>query len=235
VGAKVGIKQDRLWVYMILPAVILNLGGVIVFGIYYGLASQRPEIVAGIGPGQFNFVLYLFINVVEWLFAISIIRKLRQADTPLMGLIAPRGDPWKFRWAPAVLLFFMFNAIFFAYFALITRATWTWSMFEGLNIWQRLFLIGFIPVSAGFCEEVIWRGYIITRLEARGRRRWPAILLSATSFALIHGLMPDKLLVTFLIGIVTGLYFTEERNLIPLMVTHAIVDLWSFGLFLFVL
>jgi hypothetical protein len=31
---------------------------------------------------------------------------------------------------------------------------------------------------------------------------------------------------------VTGSYYTRERKLIPLMVAHAIVDLWSFGWFL---
>ena len=38
---------------------------------------------------------------------------------------------------------------------------------------------------------------------------------------------------TFLFGIVTGHYYTRERNLPPLMITHAIVDFWSFGWFLF--
>ena len=38
---------------------------------------------------------------------------------------------------------------------------------------------------------------------------------------------------TLLFGIVTGYYYVRERNLIPLMITHAMVDLWSFGWFLF--
>ena len=235
-NAELSTKRDRLWVYIVLPVVILNVGAVIVFGIYYGLASQRPELVAGISPGQVNFVLYVFISVIEWIFALSIILKLRQTRASVIDLITPRGDPWRFKWMPAVLVFAIFNGIFALYMTILWGSgTWR-SFFEGVSIWQRIFLIGLIPISAGFCEELIWRGYIITRLEARGRKRWPAILLSAASFALIHGIfLPDKLLVTFLIGIVTGLYFTQVRNLIPLMITHAIVDLWSFGLFLFVL
>jgi len=43
-----------------------------------------------------------------------------------------------------------------------------------------------ISVTAAFCEELIWRGYVITRLEARGRSRWSAMILATVSFALIH-------------------------------------------------
>jgi len=132
------------------------------------------------------------------------------------------------------LVFVIFNAIFAVYMTILWMSGGL-RAFASLSIWQRIFLIGLVPISAGFCEELIWRGYIITRLEARGRRRWPAILLSAASFALIHGIfLLDKLLVTFLLGIVAGLYYIKERNLVPLMVAHTIVDLWSFGLFFFV-
>jgi hypothetical protein len=133
-----------------------------------------------------------------------------------------------------VIVFVLFNAVLAAYMARLW-VSGTLRVYESLNTWQYIFMIGLKPITAGFCEELIWRGYIITRLEARGRSRRLAVLLSAVSFALIHGLFfPVKLLVTFLIGIVTGLYYTRERNLVPLMVTHLIADVWSFGLLLFV-
>jgi membrane protease YdiL (CAAX protease family) len=64
----------------------------------------------------------------------------------------------------------------------------------------------------------------------RLRGRWTTVLLSALFFALIHS--PLHWAFTFLFGMVTGSYYTRERKLIPLMVAHAIVDLWSFGWFL---
>jgi membrane protease YdiL (CAAX protease family) len=98
---------------------------------------------------------------------------------------------------------------------------------------QILLLIGLTPLTAAFTEELIWRGHIISGLELRGRRTWAAILISAASFSVIHGVfLPDKLLVTFLLGIVTGYYYVRERKLIPLMFTHWFVDVWSFGIFL---
>ncbi|MBN2146895.1 MAG: CPBP family intramembrane metalloprotease, partial [Anaerolineales bacterium] len=62
----------------------------------------------------------------------------------------------------------------------------------------------------------------------------PVVLLSSLSFAAIHGVfLPDKLLVTFLLGIISTVYYLKERNLAPLMLTHWFVDMWSFGLFMF--
>jgi membrane protease YdiL (CAAX protease family) len=223
-------KLGRLWVYAVLPAIILNLGGCVIFGSYYGMAAQQPELIAGIGQGQVFFVLYVFINLVEWVFAASILVKLRRDGDSVMSLIAPGDAPWRFRLVPAILVFIAFNALFGAYVLATTWMLGEWPTYGDWTTGQRIFLVSFVPVTAGFCEELIWRGYIITRMEERGRGRWAAILLSAASFAVIHGVLPDRLLVTFLLGVVGGIYYTRERNLIPLMVTHVILDVWSFGL-----
>jgi len=152
-----------------------------------------------------------------------------------MDLIAPQGHPRRFRWLPAVLMFVGVNAIMglmMVLLAALQSASPGFSYYEDLRPWQLVLFVVGIPISAGFCEELIWRGYVITRLEARGRRRWAAILLSALSFALIHS--PLHWPFTFLFGIVTGYYYVRERNLITLMIAHAIVDFWSFGWFLLV-
>jgi membrane protease YdiL (CAAX protease family) len=223
-------KPERLWVYTALPAILLNLVGCIILGAYYGLEAQRPELAADIGEGQAFFAMYVFISLVEWAFAASILLKLKRDGVPVLSLVAPDGSPWRIKWAPAALVFVAFNALFAAYVALYACALGGWPSFEDWTTWQRVFMVGFVPVTAGLCEELIWRGYVITRLEARGRKGWSAILLSALSFALIHGVLPDRLLVTFLLGVVAGFYYSRQRNLIPLMVTHVVVDVWSFAL-----
>lgn len=40
--------------------------------------------------------------------------------------------------------------------------------------------------TAPFCEEIIWRGYTITRLEKRFRSIWVVVILSQLFFALWH-------------------------------------------------
>jgi membrane protease YdiL (CAAX protease family) len=42
---------------------------------------------------------------------------------------------------------------------------------------------------------------------------------------------PDKLLFTFLIGLILGFYYQKKRLLLLLMITHWIMDLWSIGIF----
>ncbi len=225
-------KQDRLLVYIIVPIVVFFFGGTLFYGTYYTLAAIQPERVASIPLGQITFAIYIMIAVMEWALAISIIRKLRQVGASVMDLIAPQGNPWRFRWLPAVLVFVGFNVLM-AVFMTFLRALQGAPVYEGLHFWQRVLFIVMIPITAGFCEELIWRGYVIPRLEARGRSRWAVIALAALSFALIHS--PLHWPLTFLIGLLAGYYYTCERNLVPLMISHAVSDLWSFGWFLFLL
>ena len=62
--------------------------------------------------------------------------------------------------------------------------------------------------------------------KTRGWGRWRTWLRLLSPGASAHSPF------TFLFGIVTGYYYVRERNLIPLMITHAVVDFWSFGWFL---
>ncbi len=105
--------------------------------------------------------------------------------------------------------------------------------YRDMNPFQGIIFILLVPVTAAFTEELIWRGHILSGFELRGKSPWVALLISAVSFALIHGVfLPDKLLVTFIVGIVTGIYYLRERSLLPIMVTHWFVDVWGFGIFL---
>jgi membrane protease YdiL (CAAX protease family) len=227
-------SEDRLGVYLIAPVVVSFVASTVAYGTYFALAAVRPEVATFIPAGQVTFALYVLIAVVEWSLAISILRRLRRSGGSPMNLLAPDGHPWRFRWLPTALMFVGANVIIGAMMVLLAAlqsASPSFSYYEGLSRWQLLLFVVGIPISAGFCEELIWRGYVITRLEARGRGRWMTILLSALFFALIHS--PLHWPFTFLFGIVTGYYYTRERSLIPLMITHAIVDFWSFGWFLF--
>ena len=223
------VQRERLWIYSNLPIIIINLGILLAIVTYFALAATQPTLVAGFSQGQLSFGLSIFICIVEWIFGISILRRLKLTGT--RDLVSPGTAFWKFRWLPALAVFVALNIIFAGYVALIIWANGSWYRIEGLDTWQIIVMLTFVPMTAGFCEELIWRGYIITRLEAHGHKIWRAIVLSAISFALIHGIwLPDKLLTTFLFGIVAGLYYIRERNLVPLMITHIVMDVWSFGL-----
>ena len=223
-----------LWIYTVLPAVILNIGAILLFGGYYGLQATQPELVSSIQPDQIQFLTYVFIFVVEWIFTILLLRQQASKGISFAALIAPDGQIWKFKWLPALALFIVFNLLFIIYIPLVTLIYGQWPRLETLLIWQRLFIILAVPLQAAFCEELIWRGHIIPELKARGRSDIAAILLSALSFALIHGIfLVDKLLLTFILGLVTGMYYLRERHLLPLMISHFIADVWTFTLSVF--
>jgi membrane protease YdiL (CAAX protease family) len=228
--------DKKLWVYTILPAVILNVGGVLIYGVYYGLQYARPELVAGIAPGQVQFASAVLIFLVEWGLALLLIGRLRRSGQPLMQLIAPQGNLWRFRWLSALGLFLAWNGIFGLYLLLAGRLyRGVWESYEGLTLGWSIVQILLLPATAAFCEELIWRAYIPTQLERRGYRSWAIVGLSALSFALIHGVfLPDRIAATFLLGLIGGTYYLRQRSLVPLICTHWFVDFWSFGLFLFV-
>jgi membrane protease YdiL (CAAX protease family) len=223
-------RRDHLWVYTVLAPILIGLGSASVYFVFYAMQAMQPERVAGITSGQLDTWISLYILAVRWVLALSIVVRLRRAGGSVMGLIAPQGQPWRFRWRPAIAMFLLMNVLVIP-LVVAALAFEQWNLFGRQPLWQRLFWVIAIPLTAGFTEELIWRGYAITCLEARGRKRWPAILLSALSFALIHG-TPVHWIITFIVGVIAGAYYTRERNLVPLIVTHAVMDLWSFGVFL---
>ena len=230
-------SQDRIWVYLILPPVILNIASLLLYAGYYALYYTQPERIAGISPSHILYISFLLVVIVEWIFTISILLKLKKSGTSIMKLIAPRGYPLRFRRGPAILFFLLLNGIFAVYLVLANLVYPNLaSSYQGVAITWRCLSILLIPLTAAFCEELTWRGYILSSLEQRGYPPWRVILISATSFALIHGIfLPDKLIVTFIIGVAAGWYYLRERNLLVLMFSHWVLDLWSFGLFMFVL
>jgi membrane protease YdiL (CAAX protease family) len=88
-----------------------------------------------------------------------------------------------------------------------------------------------LAVMAGVGEELLFRGYLITRLEKLGIGAWGSILISALIFGLVHwpgyGL-PLALSKAVWFGIPTGIAFWYRRNLGPLIVAHALVDFLGF-------
>ena len=228
-------QTEKLWVYTVLPPLILNIGSFFTYGAYYALNYTQPEWVAGITPGAVRAATDILIFVVEWAFSIAIILRYRKSGLSLTRLIAPEGNPRCFRWDPTLLLFVGWNLLFALYMLVMSRLYPTVTdVYQGLSLEIRLLQLTLIPVTAAFCEELIWRAYIPTRMELHGYRFWPVVLLSSLSFATIHGIfLPDKLLVTFLLGVLAAVYYLKERNLIPVIFTHWFVDVWSFGLFMF--
>jgi uncharacterized protein len=92
---------------------------------------------------------------------------------------------------------------------------------------ERCFFI-FMALSAGICEEIVYRGYAIRALQGRGCRTWQAITLAAISFVFMHGIA-SLFLFPFLIlvGLVYGCVFHWRNSLTPLIWLHTLFDLMA--------
>jgi len=90
--------------------------------------------------------------------------------------------------------------------------------------------------SAGFAEEMIFRGYLLNRLaDLFGRRFWGwtiALFIQAAVFGSAHAYEHlDGMITVGISGILLGLlYFGSRRNLWVCAITHAIIDTIAFTL-----
>jgi membrane protease YdiL (CAAX protease family) len=211
----------------------LNTIPVCLFGVAFAVAYAQNGSVENVDTSQALFWLYVAIFAINWSLAIFVVRKM---GNKIHTLIAADGLPFRFHWKPALLMFLPFNGIWAIYILLYAWVAGQWPSYGNLFMWQKILFIMLLPISAGFTEELFWRGFIITQLETAGQSPRRAVLFSALGFTLVHGIFfPDKLLVTFILGLVAGEYYVRERKLVPLMATHALMDIWSYGLSLFVM
>jgi membrane protease YdiL (CAAX protease family) len=92
---------------------------------------------------------------------------------------------------------------------------------------SRLELVPFLAlaVTAGVCEEFLYRGFAMAALTRAGLPVWSVVLLSSILFGLAH-LYQGRggLLSTLVIGTVFGTARIAYDGLVPVMVWHSAVD-----------
>ena len=96
---------------------------------------------------------------------------------------------------------------------------------------ERVFWI-FISFTAGFCEELIYRGFGIRALRWRNVPAWLAVSFATMAFFLMHGVWAMTLSALLTIGI-AGLLFSAlflwRRSLVPGICLHALIDVANIG------
>ncbi len=129
----------------------------------------------------------------------------------------------------AFIRFTVFLLVISAYCTLLTTifgsrelADWQYAQIHlGIGRWGVLFT----AISAGFCEEVIFRGYMITGLKRANQNAAVAILLSTLSFVFMHGAIPIPFfLIFYLIGLILALIYHLTSNLWWSIYVHALWD-----------
>jgi sodium transport system permease protein len=83
------------------------------------------------------------------------------------------------------------------------------------NLWLLLLLIAVVPAV---CEELAFRGFILSGFRHLGHRR-RAIIYSALLFGLTHGILQQSLIAS-LVGMVLGYLAVQSGSIVPCMVFH---------------
>ncbi|MCC6579100.1 MAG: CPBP family intramembrane metalloprotease [Phycisphaeraceae bacterium] len=77
-----------------------------------------------------------------------------------------------------------------------------------------------IAIVPAVCEELLFRGLLLSGFQARGRRG-VAIILTAAAFGLFHFLLA-KFAITFLLGAALAWLCWQSRSILPGILAHAI-------------
>ncbi|MBS1523303.1 MAG: CPBP family intramembrane metalloprotease [Bacteroidetes bacterium] len=87
-------------------------------------------------------------------------------------------------------------------------------------------MIFFIALTAGVTEELIFRGYLLTRLSQWFKNNIAAVIVSSLLFAALHYKYGSlrELIFTFLIGVIFSIYYIKYRNIKAIIVTHFLID-----------
>jgi uncharacterized protein len=82
-----------------------------------------------------------------------------------------------------------------------------------------------LAITAGLCEEFLYRGFAMAVLEQVGLQTWAVVLLSSALFGLAHSYQGrGGIVMTMLIGIILALGRITFDSLIPAIFWHSAVD-----------
>ena len=94
----------------------------------------------------------------------------------------------------------------------------------GIGTWQALLVFAWLPAV---CEELTFRGFILTGLQRRFRPR-TAVLLSSFLFSLLQ-MNVFQFVPTFLLGVVLGYLTTRCGSILPSMLFHLLYNTLLLG------
>lgn len=85
-----------------------------------------------------------------------------------------------------------------------------------------------LSISAGFCEEVVYRGYLQGQFLALTGGVTVAILIQGVLFGVTHGYQGLKLVITISVyGVLYGVLASWRKSLRPGIISHAWSDIFS--------
>ncbi|MDY3364394.1 type II CAAX endopeptidase family protein [Riemerella anatipestifer] len=94
---------------------------------------------------------------------------------------------------------------------------------------ENKFLLFFTCITAAVTEELLFRGYILSRIKKISNSSWISVFVSALLFGLAHFGYNDfrSMFFPFIIGLIFGGFYVRYRSISILIISHFIIDVYS--------
>jgi CAAX protease family protein len=215
-----------VWHTILLVALFLSL--TVAGAIFQSRAQSHPGVLQ-----QHSHVagLYLSLIVMEWGLVLYVRSGLRRTGTRLRDLI---GGRWS---SPKIIL--MDAALALSLWILWAGGQILWERWLGAahaasvqpllpQRFVEIILWVALSISAGICEEIVFRGYLQQQFKAFTGSGLAGMLLQAVLFGISHGYQGIEATIKIAIyGALFGLLAMWRRSLRPGMIAHAWSDIFS--------
>jgi uncharacterized protein len=199
------------------------------------LSAGNASSAHGARSGHGHLRIYLATMAYEWLLTGYVWWGLRRSGGTLRELIGGRWhDVGDF-----LLDFAIAGGVWLAALLAIALVALGMGMGHAGNIDDARRQIGFLAprstlemvvwiglsATAGFCEEVLFRGYLQKQFTHLLRSRWSALLVVSILFGLGHGYEGlQRMVLIALLGLAFGLMSLLRKSLRPAMMAHTMQD-----------
>lgn len=183
-------------------------------------------------PQKRNAVpIYLSVIALEWGLVATVRGAVNDRGIALGEIIGGRWRNWKDLvrdLALCILLFVAFQVVARSMHWLLgpDSAKSIGSLLPRSSVEIVLWIV--VSISAGICEEIVFRGYFQKQFAAYTRSIVGGVLLQGLVFGFGHSYqgMKQMLIITAL-GVLYGSFAAWRRSLRPNMIAHASTDIWS--------
>ena len=96
-------------------------------------------------------------------------------------------------------------------------------------LWKNKLLLLFTTLSAGIMEELLFRGYLMPRLQLLLKNSWLTIIISSLLFGLAHYSYGSwsQMINPLFIGLIFAWHYQKYRNIKVLILCHFLIDFLS--------
>lgn len=211
-----------VWHTAIVLAVLLGMSALGALSHGYGLAGVRSQVA------QVRSWYYLRAAIVEWVVVAFVWYGVRRHGVRFGTLL---GNRWTnvrsvFRDLGIAVVFLMGSNVILGTLSVLLGAKSNpalRNLMPQTHMEIPFYLL--LSLSAGICEEIVFRGYLQTQFRAWTHSSFVALLVQGAIFGAAHGYQGIKhMIVIVVFGWLFGLLALWRRSLISGMMAHALQD-----------